>query len=548
MKKIGFWFIFFCGWIGWGWSQDSGYGIVVTPKTSLAGDNLESVGNVVIGTEFNFGLSLRTEGDDNVIKGDFTLTFEVLDSSSVSLASKTINGNTNSEPFTFSYTLQDKNIVSGILTFLFEVKSPKGTTQQKLTYTIVSAMVASDISLSQTEANVGDRITVSIVPANFDLTNIYPYSVKDVHSKEIAKSRSFFADLKSPKGILLQSVKGTPVVTESVAKYTFTFDIKPTLDLLSQTNLLSFRYVTVDGENFELSNYDSKKKELENTPLSFSVKSKLVMTNVMESPEPGDFFYGNEISFKFQIKDSISGKMILAGEPESANVFLVLKNVQQDSKARLVTSTVHPATHYFNDKGQPEGFLIRWPINPNAVRGSGILSLVPQDADGNPLPLFKQNKDEEFKINVNIGGEFTIKQQTYISSSRDNFEAFFLVNFDLFCQERPLKDAHLKAAVVVTPDSNKDQEIELLQLPVAIISDGSYSVSWALPHEEAVVGNYRLDFYRDSDRIEKKTTPPLFTISFRNEGTLQLPVRTEFLVALALGLAYFAVSYKKAQY
>lgn len=512
-----------------------GYGITVASTANFLGKDIQEGEVAGSGTEFTFGVTLRNQTKDNFVSGNFDLVFQVLDSSFVTIHEEKVEGKSNTNPFKFAYTLEKTNIPSGILTFQFSVKNENGVhTVKKVQYLLSTPMVASHITFQNAPKGVapsykvGDFVKVSFVPGSFSaLKKLEPFS---------EHKRDFYLDLKSVGGVLLRSIKGN---FES-GKYTFSFDVAPTLDNLG-TNVVSFRYVPSVGEEVILSNYDSELEELfdETHLLKYTVKSELVLVEVQQRPSDDDFFYGNEINFKFKVKDNVSGQYILAGAPELANVYLSLQHVT--SGGRHFTSVNQSAVHYFDKSGKPEGFLVRWTINPNAVSGPGILKIVAQDADGNSLAL--KEKGKEVVYQVNIGGKIEHSNVESFTSARDGPESVFVVEFNLSCQNRPLKDAQLKCIVHL-----EDQDSELFNLPVATNEDGVYSVSWSAPHKMTPSGNYVLNFYREVDRSVKADSP-LFSLSIPFEGKpAQLPVRVEFLVVFLLASLFYTAFSRRSKY
>ncbi len=77
-------------------------------------------------------------------------------------------------------------------------------------------------------------------------------------------------------------------------------------------------------------------------------------------------------------------------------------------------------------------------INPNAVRGTGILTVVAHDADGNSLPLFEEKEKKPVSLNVNIGGDIDVSHHAY-NFALDTVSTTFMVDFTLTCQDKPLK-------------------------------------------------------------------------------------------------------------
>lgn len=100
------------------------------------------------------------------------------------------------------------------------------------------------------------------------------------------------------------------------------------------------------------------------------------------------------------------------------------------------------------------------------------------------------------KQQVTIGGEITFDTQTISTNSLDSTFTTFVVDLGLFCREKPLKDAQLRANVFFEDDATP-----LATLPVATSSLGRYTVSYSTPHRDARSGSYRFEFVREVDRL-----------------------------------------------
>jgi len=322
------------------------------------------------------------------------------------------------------------------------------------------------------------------------------------------------------------------------------------------TNIVTFRYKAANGQNIPLLNYDSAFEELydETIAINFTVNAELHVVDVEEKPAKDDFFYGNDIVFKFKVRDAITKKNVVANSPSLANVFLSLKHMQS-GKSRTFTST-NQAAHIFNDaNGKPSGFKVAWAITPNAISGPGFLTLTVQDVDGAVIRLYKENSKEEVQFSVNISGNIVLKSETFTFSPLESKESAFLVQFNLLCNHKNLKDAQLRSSVMYRA-TKEDVAVELFQLPVATNDDGLYEVSWTVPRQKAKTGLYLLKFLREVDRLradqvtDEETLKPLFEITIQHEASSMnnFPVRTEFFAILLLALTFFWVSSKKSNY
>eukprot|EP01090_Pellita_catalonica_P013052 TRINITY_DN300_c0_g1_i1.p1 TRINITY_DN300_c0_g1~~TRINITY_DN300_c0_g1_i1.p1 ORF type:complete len:1000 (-),score=213.77 TRINITY_DN300_c0_g1_i1:47-3046(-) len=567
-----------------------GYGITIDPQASLevASRTFAAGDTVAIGTSFKFGLNLRNTKNRKIVKGNFEVQFTVLDSSSVVIAQDKLDCSNNEDPIKFEYTLDSSAIPAGALTFEFAVADHKGVhSKDSVEYNLAIPMIATKIAFSGFSGptpnyQIGETATVSIEPASFpDLRHSFPYSSKDVTGAQIAAKRAFFMDVKSPSGQLLRSVAGE-AQDSAISAYVFNVPITASLDSIG-TNVVSFRYITSKGDSVELANFDSAYEELydDSSVLNYTVGAELYMINVNDPPKADDYFYGNDISFKFRVKDSRSGSVLSKGDSEQANVYLSLQHTDENRPKPFVSANEAAA------QTEDNFFTINWSINPNAVHGKGFLTVSAQDPDGNVLDLYKEgSKKEPVNYEVQIGGEIAVAETTYSTARLNKDLTAFVVKFSLSCQERSLKEAQLKCSVSLK--NGGDSSFVANSLPVAT-HDGQYSVSWTAPHNEAASGTYELKFFREIDRkralenreyqeklrrreqelkrlregitedseeeepelkeIEEELEP-LFSISLDHTSlsTGKLPIRTEIIVALLLGVLFFLFSFQKQKY
>jgi len=569
-----------------------GYGLMVDSQAHLdvTGKEFKEGETVATGTEFKFGLTLQNHTHEQLVSGDFDVIFSVLDSSSVAVHTSKVNGKTNSAPIAFSYVLKNSNLPSGHLSFRFDVANARGVhTTEVVVYQLSFPMIATAITFEGFKPNdapsykVGETVRVSIEPATFpDLRNVYGYPATDVNGKNVAGLRRFMMDVSSPTGSLLRTVTGEPkaVAAGQNSKYQFEVPVSPSLDSFG-SNIVSFRYLTDANEEVSLGNYDSFYGELyeDSSVLNYTVSGELYMVEVKEQPKTHDFYYGNDINYRFRVKDSVSGKYIEKGSDEQANIYLALQH-KDEGRARLFTSAVQAASEVVVDGAKQ--FAINWAINPNAVQGLGFLTLSAKDADGNHLPLYAEGtKKQTVNYDVNIGGNITVSSSPYSTFESTYEQTVFVVQFNLSCQEKSLKDAQLRCSVAY------DEKTVVSLLPAATNDAGVYSVSWTLPHAESPSGDYSLKCFRETDRKralearelqEKKrrleeelkqfeeegknatatnkeagveeSLDPLFVVTVRHFApyTGKIPLRTELLAAVVFGGLFFWASYQKKKY
>jgi len=530
-----------------------GYGVTVAASANYAGKDISEGDTIGVGTEIKLAYNLHNQTEPAFVSGEFDLIFSILDSSLVTVYQEIINGREKRNSINFAYIIKSASIPAGELTCRFEVKANEVVhTVKDVVYNFGIMMFATEINFDKkgrdAQYKIGEIAQVSFVPASSpDLRTFYTYTSKN------AESRTFYLDISSHGGILIRSIAGVQdMSSKDFLKYTFSFVIDPLIENIG-IHLVTFRYVTSNQKNIHLNNYDSVTKELfEDIALSFSVVAELHVTNIQEKPSKNDFFYGNEINYKFQVKDAISGKIVVSGKIETANVFLEVKH--QTGQDKSFVSTIQPASLYL-EGGNPQGFFIEWVINPNAISGAGVLSVVAKNVDGQTIELYEEKQKTPLSLNINIGGNIDVNFHShhYVLETQSST---FLVDFNLKCQDKSLKNAQLRA-VVSFKNEEESSFRDLFQLPVAFNKDGQYETSWTSPHDKTPTGEYRLQFYREVDRVrssEKKKdsedAAPLFElkISHTASPTGQLPVRTEFMMVIILAITFGRAYWKKSQY
>lgn len=533
-----------------------GYDLSVSAKATHAGKEVDTGSEIGFGTEFVFDLKLGTvkQPKPTLTSGDFTITFSVRDSSGVAIYESDFNARDNNKPIKFTYTLEVESIPAGDVIFSFAIGNAKGVhTVSGVVYRLPVRMVASHISFKgftakqAPEYKIGDTVSVQITPASQpDLRTLKTYSPKDSKGKPI--ERRFFMDVSSSEtGRVLFSLLGKEVVTDGTLSYSFERPVDAAFPAIG-TNVVSFHYQSVSGEVFDLLNYDSNTNELfeDNVHLNYTVNAELHVTDIKNGPKDGELVYGNEVKFTFKVKDAITQKYVFAAGDNT--VALVLRHETQGRAP--FTSNVQPAVQIFDKTKNPDHFEITWSVNPNAVKGRGFIQLVAQGSDGKEIQLLEEKTKQVYKVGVTIGGQISVQSRTY-SNRIDEEETVFFVDAQLSSAEKVLNGADLRATV--TRDS---KPVHIDSLPVSFAGgDGLYQVSWSMKNDEAVTGQYVVDFYREVDRQHVLSTPgasgdsvqPLFTVTLGHtqQRTNILPFKTEFLVLALLAVTYFWTSFKK---
>jgi hypothetical protein len=353
--------------------------------------------------------------------------------------------------------------------------------------------------------------------------------------------------------ILLYSLPGTSTVNNSTGdlSYNFQLPVKATFYSIGN-NIVSFHYETASGDNIPLQLFDSSEGELyeDGTQLSYSVNNELHLRNLKNAPQDGHLDYGNDVMFSFEVFDSISNQSIFNDDSKQATVYLVLKH--QLDKGISFTSTKEPAMQA-SEAGKPSHFSVSWAVNPNAVKGKGTLSLVAQSADGKEIPIYMENAQTVWQVNIEIGGDLSVEEHHY-SSEIDEDDTIFFVDFELSCHKKKLSGAEL-IATVTSSGGNQKQRIYTLSVTHGREDSGKYQLSWTQPTSQVKSGQYVVQLYRkvDSLRLGEKLEDidqlePLFVVSFFHKKTsVGFFIQSEVIALLLLGAGFFYMVYQKME-
>jgi len=464
-----------------------GYRIEVLPSAVFraTGQSIKNGDIVSPGTDFSFSVRLGTVSRGYFETGDFVLDFSVRDSANSVIFSQSLDGASNASPIEFSFSFDTYNIPSGYIVFNFDVSesgSGEAHTSSAVYYRLSAPLIATNVLINDLQdvstLKLGDKVSVSFTPATFpDLRTPVPLSIEN------AFDRDFSLDLVSESGIVLLTVPGQ---AQANGQYDFDFQLPSTLDFIG-FNALVFRFQTNLGSKITLQHYNTTANELldESSLRGFTVSANLRVREFVEQPSSQKFFYGSEIVMKFIAVDSVSSSVVTQGNVAKFS----LRILNKDDAGNSFTSVKVPAVQ---DESNPDVLSIVWPVNPNAATGQATLLLSAESVDGNDIPLRARDSDALIQQSIDIIGEINFEASTYSTSSPSAVETGFVVDFRLLSQGKILEGARLKAAVVYRGQ-------QLLFAPVALGPDGRYSVSWSSPHSKAKSGEYRVDFYRESD-------------------------------------------------
>ena len=464
-----------------------GYRLEVIPTAvfQTTGQTIKNGDIVSPGTDFAFNVRLGTAARGFFENGDFVLDFSVRDSANSVIYSQSLDGASNAAPIEFTYSFETYNIPSGYLFFSFDVSesgSGEAHTSSSVYYRLSAPLIATNVKINGLDEvsslKLGDKVSVSFVPATFpDLRVPIPLSAEN------AFDRSFTLDIISESGIVLTSVTGE---AQANGQYDFDFEVPSTLDFVG-FNAFVFRFETHLGSKINLQNYDSTSNELldDSSLRGFTVDAKLRVKEFVEQPSSTKFFYGSEIALKFIAVDSISSKVVTQGNHAKFSLRILNKDDAGNSFTTVKVAAVQ-------DDSNADVLAINWPVNPNAATGAATLLVSAESVDGNDIALLARDSDDLIQHQIEIIGEITFESSTFSTSTASMLETGFVVEFKLLSLGKTLEGARLKAAVVYNGE-------RLLSSPVAIGPNGRYSVSWTSSHSKAKSGEYRIEFYRESD-------------------------------------------------
>jgi len=328
----------------------------------------------------------------------------------------------------------------------------------------------------------------------------------------------------------------------SADTYVFATTIPATLDFIG-TSVVSFRFVSADGVSVKLHPFDVQAHELYEDPSSLHlvVAGKVHLSDVEHKPKDGvnDVKFGSSLSFKFQLRDDVSGKKVVSGDHSAVSIALVSDG--------FVSASVQTVA---NDHGVFETSL---DIDANAVKGQGEVAIKALGVDGSSVTIFREDKKDEAKFKVNVGGEIELTSSTYSTSSADASTTAFVMTFSLSCESKPLKNARLSATVTSKGPTGWSTTHHFGQplsgLQVSVDGTARYSFSFSHPHNELSSGEYRVQFRREVDVARQGAeASALFEISQYHkkveEGGMWLQMELITLVVFA-GVYYAVASHSK---
>lgn len=519
--------------LDFGASRTVGYKLKISPKAyqESAGKDINVGETVSVGTSFTFEVSL----DSEKAVEKFAAQMSVVDSSGAVIQVE--ESTTETDSVTFRFNLEKENIPSGSLSFHFVVSNDKvgAHSRGEVVYQVSSKMVASEITFlgasRKSVYKIGDRVDVRMVPASFDLRSVHLLDNTDFLGKNI--SREYFMDVVAG-GSTVHSIRGH----QTTEGYLFSLSLVPKLDNFGH-NTISFRYVTSTGESIELSPYDSENNDLfdDVNQLSFSVPSDLRLFELTEEPKTTTLSYGNNVEFRFKLRDQNSGQIIKAGTGGS-NVYLSLVH-KDESSGNTFTSVSKSATQ------SGDSFEIDWAITPNAISGPAEIVIYAQGINNQRLEILSE-KGQAVSYKVEIGGKIDVSQNVYSSSTPEADKTTVVATFSLSCQGVDLRDALLYASF-----QTSDGTVLVPHVNVASFGS-SYQVSLSFPHNNLPEGTYQFNFYPDLSRSTNQQSSSthetlLFTVSLDHQGSSSssLPFSPQLFISSIILAGFVAVFLKR---
>eukprot|EP01128_Nolandella_sp_AFSM9_P007635 TRINITY_DN4239_c0_g1_i1.p1 TRINITY_DN4239_c0_g1~~TRINITY_DN4239_c0_g1_i1.p1 ORF type:complete len:952 (+),score=330.80 TRINITY_DN4239_c0_g1_i1:67-2856(+) len=513
--------------------------------TAPNGDVVTTGGDIDVGTKFEFAVTL---GDaqtpiPGLLSGPFDLILAVKDSSLVVIGQQNFDGDGNTKPITFSYTLENAALPAGNLQFNFYIGVH---TSFRLDYSVGLPMVVTDLVNSKKAATLGDSVEVSFKPASATNGKATQYSSLDVNGK--TGIRRFFLDVVTPAGAPVATYPGTSTSDdEDVLAYTFTIATGSSFQLIGEFEL-QFRYQTSDGESIAVSNYDGSKLVSEPITLSVSAALKVSEVDNKSFPKEKELKYGDTVAFTFKVSNSATGDAV--SPTADSTVVLALRNTNKDGSK--YTSTEVAATF----DAETDQYSISFIVNPNAQKGAGVFELLGKNAGGDYVALATES-EAQWAVPVEINGDITVQEEVFAGSYVDGRLAndksalfsYFFIPFTLGAEGENLEGANLFAVV------KNDYGATGIEGPVAQAQDEEgavigYQASFVQTIDQTPSGSYTVEFYLESDKQRGlDTVEPFFTVSFpfKARSNPIFPIRLEIVALVLLASAFLSLSFKKME-
>merc|ERR1712166_579522 len=538
-------------------------GLAVEWRAVSNGRQLTDDESLIAGTELFFSVQLHNSSHKALANSD-PIKLDVRDASGVIVDSPVVprkqqdvyGANADSsDPVQFEYKIaQSSTPPGGPLWFLFSAHSEGNEiAHTEHQFHLAALTVSSQVELQKPQ-HIEESLKVSMLPGNMapDHTAVEPLAggglLRRQFTLHVFPGSLRASALNTSTSIL--TVDGTPSGTDG--RYSFEAQLPGTLDVLGPLQL-RFGHMTSGGGLPALLKHHGDPSEL-----IFKVQSQVAIARMSESPSATEFFFGNAVHFRFQLKDVLSGRQISGGALGQATI--VLEHMVLDAEGRwsTVTSLLAEPEPESRQQGQHDAgwFHITWTIDPNTVRGPGMLALLMKDARGATSKITQLDARRQlrpYEEPINVGGQLDVDWDFWSSAGRDSpREALFTVKWILRCNSRQLQGARVRATVQLEQSSDGalvDVSSQLNLVPV--VSSGSeYQFSWTSPYELAATGKFRVSLYRERDLENgnswsaSEPTPdaePFYVMDIeeQNKPPMYVPLSIEFLAVLALGYVYF---------
>ncbi|KAJ3438895.1 geranylgeranyl transferase type-2 subunit beta [Anaeramoeba flamelloides] len=571
-----------------------GYKIEIIPSASVAGTEIEIGGTASIGTEFDFVVKLSSLNDQNpnILSGDFDVSMTIFDSSLFVVDHQVLDCRDNQKEINFNYVLSNTDLPSGTLFFRFEVGNEKVEihTSKSIHYKVDIPMISSNIIFKNFKDNeninykIGDKVEISLQSGSIpDLITPIFYKSKSTEYKRVDGTKipngswNFFMEVTTPSGDVVKTVESELSENENgMLIISFDYEIEPILNNLG-TNNVNFYYITATGESIPLTNLentfkeeseeeseDQEQEEEEETnenfgQLSFNVDHKLQMTEVTNFPNEDDFFYGNKIVYVFKVLDTISGKLLSHNEEIENSEFGIYLELLHKEAAEEESEFISVSEMA---KVSKDTFMIKWTINPNAIKGEGKIRIIGKRGSEMRINIIQESKEEEKEeeeeekyciYDIAIGGEINVNHELYQTLTKYSSKTVFFIEFELKCKQKTLEGAKLYSTLKYAGD-NKDKSQIIEDNLYVNHHDKKYQATFVNKHENVKPGKYEMVFYRDIDKQRAarngwETVEPLFSVEIPHSKLkpIQSSISGQFILIALLGAIFVWISMKTYQ-
>ncbi|XP_049848129.1 uncharacterized protein LOC126311215 isoform X4 [Schistocerca gregaria] len=516
-----------------------GYSLTVEPHAQLAGLSMYPGETVNLETAFLFDLHVRnySESQEDILSGSYNASLKLLDSSNVLIYEESKDCHSNSEPLSFSYTLNRYDIVPGPLCFLFQlVDHAIGLhNEHRICYTFSPIAVASHLHIEPATPNfvyhLNQSLVITITPAStFDLSTPQPYSFRDFHSKDVSNSYNFFLNFYNHHQRVL-SVPGVPFVDDGrTLRYRFQLDSSPNLDMLSPLSA-KFYYQPLDAPGIYLKLYNHTTNTFFHTPDHFSITfdATVEVRDLRVEPNASRLNFGDVLQLSFKLFDSLTGLYVHPSPNQHSTTQVLWRLLKSTSDANM-DKYIQDAATYSQDQ-----FRVHLPIRPELPTGDFKLELLLK-TELEPRALTSNNKP--FLLDLHIDGRIDVRSSLVHYFDAKNTLQVSSLRFKLFSEGTAIEDAQLFGSLycgdqllVTHPVSAHGQE---------------YAFSWVVQSQSLTSNNCRVELYTRKtqlDNNDKKIFEQNLRCSSRSNKFL--PFNIKLLIFISLAACFCALSHQK---